>query len=48
MDLSGGKYMVELICEFCSEHWVVLYGFLMFGIGEIYGYIKGRKTIAGA
>lgn len=40
--------MVELICEFCSEHWVVLYGFLMFGIGEIYGYIKGRKTIAGA
>ena len=37
------KCMVELICEFCSEHWPILYGLLMFGIGEICGYIKGRK-----
>ena len=31
------------INEFMSEHWVILYGILMFVIGEIAGYIKGRS-----
>ena len=31
------------INEFMSEHWVILYGILMFVLGEIAGYIKGRS-----
>lgn len=31
------------INEFMSEHWVILYGILMFGLGEIAGYIKGKR-----
>lgn len=29
--------------EFMSEHWVILYGLLMFVLGEIAGYIKGKR-----
>ena len=29
--------------EFMSEHWVFIYGMLMFGIGELVGYIRGRR-----
>lgn len=29
--------------EFMSEHWVILYGLLMFILGEIAGYIKGKR-----
>ena len=29
--------------EFMSEHWVILYGFLLFVLGEIAGYIKGKR-----
>lgn len=31
------------INKFMSEHWVVLYGILMFVIGEIAGYIKSKE-----
>lgn len=31
------------INEFMSKHWVVLYGILMFVIGEIAGYIKSKE-----
>jgi len=29
--------------EFMSEHWVILYGLLLFVLGEIAGYIKGKR-----
>lgn len=29
--------------KFMSEHWVVIYGMMMFGIGELVGYIKGKR-----
>ena len=29
--------------EFMSEHWVAIYGMLMFGIGELVGYIRERR-----
>ena len=29
--------------EFMSEHWVAIYGMLMFEIGELVGYIRGRR-----
>ena len=29
--------------EFMSEHWVILYGLLLFTLGEIAGYIKGKR-----
>ncbi len=29
--------------EFMSEHWVILYGLLLFILGEIAGYIKGKR-----
>ena len=29
--------------EFMSEHWVIIYGMMMFGIGQLVGYIKGKR-----
>lgn len=29
--------------KFMSEHWVIIYGMMMFGIGELVGYIKGKR-----
>lgn len=29
--------------EFMSEHWIILYGLLLFVLGEIAGYIKGKR-----
>jgi len=29
--------------EFMSEHWVILYGLLLFVLGEVAGYIKGKR-----
>jgi hypothetical protein len=37
-----GDNMSE-INEFMSEHWVILYGILMFVLGEIAGYIKAKR-----
>ena len=31
------------IIKFISEHWVAIYGMLMFGIGELIGYIRGKR-----
>lgn len=32
-----------MVNSFLSEHWVVFYGLIMFGIGTIYGYLHGRR-----
>lgn len=29
--------------EFMSEHWVIIYGMMMFGIGQLAGYLKGKR-----
>lgn len=29
--------------KFMLEHWVIIYGMMMFGIGELVGYIKGKR-----
>ncbi len=29
--------------KFMSEHWVIIYGMMMFGIGELAGYLKGKR-----
>ena len=29
--------------EFMSEHWVIIYEMMMFGIGQLVGYIKGKR-----
>jgi hypothetical protein len=29
--------------EFLSEHWVLVYGLFMFAMGEVAGYIKGKR-----
>ena len=35
--------MIKFMSEFMSEHWIVIYGLIMFGIGELAGYIKGKR-----
>ena len=29
--------------KFMSEHWVIIYGMFMFGMGELVGYIRGKR-----
>lgn len=33
--------------EFLSEHWVLLYGFIMWGLGAFYGYFEGKRKSNG-
>ena len=29
--------------KFMSEHWVIIYGMLMFEIGQLAGYLRGKR-----
>lgn len=29
--------------KFMSEHWVIIYGMLMFEIGQLVGYFRGKR-----
>ncbi len=39
----GIKYWGDRMIKFMSEHWVIIYGMLMFEIGQLVGYLRGKR-----
>lgn len=29
--------------KFLAEHWILIYGLFMWGLGSVFGYIEGKR-----